>query len=79
MKITKCPISGSTERFEYLNLGSVPLVNNMCATRSESLDCKRYPLAVQLFTESGLTCLTETINKDNLFLNYLYRSGVNKP
>ena len=79
MKITKCPISGSTERFEYLNLGSVPLVNNMCATRSESLDCKRYPLSIQLFPESGLTCLTETINKDNLFLNYLYRSGVNKP
>jgi len=79
MKITKCPISGSTERVEYLNLGSVPLVNNLCTTRAESLNCKRYPLSIQLFPESGLTCLTEVINKDHLFLNYLYRSGVNKP
>lgn len=79
MKITKCPISGSTERVEYLNMGSVPLVNNLCITRDESLNCKKYPLAIQLFPESGLTCLTEIVNKDNLFLNYLYRTGVNKP
>lgn len=79
MKIVKCPITGSTERVEYLNLGSVPLVNNLLATRAESLDCKRYPLAIQIFPESRLTCLTEVVNKDNLFLNYLYWSGVNKP
>jgi hypothetical protein len=75
----QCPISGSEERIEYLNLGNVPLVNNLCATREESFACEKYPLAIQLFPESNLTTLTEIINKDNLFLNYLYRSGVNKP
>ena len=79
MKITKCPITGSTKSVEYLNLGEVPLVNNMCNTRFESLDVKRYPLAIQFFPESQLTSLTEGVNKDYLFLNYLYRSGVNKP
>ena len=79
MKITKCPISGSEISHEYLNLGSVPLVNNLCKTRQESLDCERFPLAIQFFPESRLTCLTEYINKDEMFLNYLYRSGVNKP
>ena len=79
MKITKCPISGSDQRVEYLNLGNVPLVNNLCDTREQSFACERFPLAIQFFPESRLTCLTEVVNKDNLFLNYLYRSGVNKP
>jgi hypothetical protein len=79
MKIERCPITGSTERIEYLNLGKVPLVNNLCTTKEESLLCEKFPLAIQFFPESRLTCLTEVVNKDNLFLNYLYRSGVNKP
>jgi novobiocin biosynthesis protein NovU/D-mycarose 3-C-methyltransferase len=79
MKINDCPISGSNKSIEYLNLGNVPLVNNLCKTREESFACEKFPLAIQLFPESNLTCLTEFINKDNLFLNYLYRSGVNKP
>jgi hypothetical protein len=79
MKIEVCPISGSKESVTYLNLGNVPLVNNLCAARDESLACARFPLAIQFFPESRLTCLTEVVSKDNLFLNYLYRSGVNKP
>lgn len=79
MKIEKCPISESTKRVTYLDLGKVPLVNNLCATREESLAVERFPLAIQFFPESKLTCLTEVANKDSLFLNYLYRSGVNKP
>lgn len=75
----KCPITGSDKSIQYLNLGNVPLVNNLCTTREESFACEKFPLAIQLFTESNLTCLTKVVNKDNLFLNYLYRSGVNKP
>jgi len=79
MKISQCPISGSSRGVEYLNLGNVPLVNNLCDTRQESLDVERFPLAIQLFPESKLTCLTEIVDKNRLFLNYLYRSGINKP
>ena len=79
MKITHCPISGSSKGVVYLNLGNVPLVNNLCETREESLEVERFPLSIQLFPESKLTCLTEIVDKDKLFLNYLYRSGVNKP
>jgi hypothetical protein len=75
----ECPISGSSYAVEYLNLGNVPLVNNLCLTADESLECVKYPLAIQFFPESSLTCLAEYINKDDLFLNYLYRSGINKP
>lgn len=79
MKIKYCQISNSNNGIEYLNLGNIPLVNNLCATRDESLNCARFPLAIQFFPESKLTCLTETVDKDNLFLHYLYQSGVNKP
>lgn len=79
MKLTKCPISGSEKSTTYLDLGKVPLVNNLCDTKEESLACEKFPLAIQFFPQSKLTCLTEIVNKDNLFLNYLYKSGVNKP
>lgn len=79
MKIENCPISSSSKSVEFLNLGKIPLVNNLCETRKESLNCERFPLAVQFFPESKVTCLTEIVNKDNLFLHYLYQSGVNKP
>ena len=79
MKINKCIISGDADAVEFLNLGKVPLVNNLCTTKEESLKCKKFPLAVQYFPESKLTCLTKIINKDELFLNYLYKSGLNKP
>jgi len=79
MKITKCPITGSNKSVPYLDLGNVPLVNNLCETKEESLSVEKFPLAIQFFPESKLTCLTDVVNKDDLFLNYLYRSGVNKP
>jgi novobiocin biosynthesis protein NovU/D-mycarose 3-C-methyltransferase len=79
MKINNCPISSSKKGVEFLNLGNIPLVNNLCDTRKESLECSRFPLAVQFFPESKVTCLTEIVNKDSLFLNYLYQSGVNRP
>jgi hypothetical protein len=79
MKLDKCPITGSEESVQYLNLGDIPLVNNLCSTREESLACKKYPLVVQLFPESGLSTLTEVIPKEELFSHYLYKSGVNKP
>lgn len=79
MKIERCPISGTTKSVEFLNLGKIPLVNNLCETRKDSLNCERFQLAVQFFPESKVTCLTNIVNKDNLFLHYLYQSGVNKP
>ena len=79
MKITKCPISGSSKSVEYLNLGNIPIVNSLCDQREESLFVKKFPLAIQFFPESRLTCLTETVNKDMLFEDYFYHSGINKP
>jgi hypothetical protein len=79
MKIKQCPISGSEKSVEFLNLGEIPLVNNLLPSRKEAIYCPRFPLGVQYFLESKLVTLTEIVNKDKLFLNYVYQSGVNKP
>lgn len=77
--IYQCPIDKSEDSFEYLDLGLVPLVNNLCDTKEESLKCEKYPLSIQLFTKSRLTTLCHSVNKEKLFLNYFYQSGINKP
>jgi 2-polyprenyl-3-methyl-5-hydroxy-6-metoxy-1,4-benzoquinol methylase len=77
-EVTNCPITNDLERFTYIDLGEMPLVNNLLDTREESLACKKYPLAVQYFTKSKLSCLTENVDPNLMFSQYSYKSGVVK-
>ena len=77
-EVINCPITNDSERFTYIDLGKMPLVNNLSDTRQESLDCKKYPLAVQYFTKSKLSCLTENVDPNLMFSQYSYKSGVVK-
>jgi 2-polyprenyl-3-methyl-5-hydroxy-6-metoxy-1,4-benzoquinol methylase len=77
-QVINCPITNDSERFTYIDLGEMPLVNNLLDTREESLDCKKYPLAVQYFTKSKLSCLTENVDPNLMFSQYSYKSGVVK-
>jgi len=74
-----CPITGDKNPIEFFNLGDLPLVNNLCYSRHESLTCPRYPLAVQYFPQSELCSLTHTVNPEILYTNYTYKSGVSYP
>lgn len=78
IEITNCPITNDSERFTYIDLGDMPLVNNLCDTKEESIDCKKYPLAVQYFPKSKLSCLTENVDPNLMFSQYSYKSGVVK-
>lgn len=77
--INKCPITGDNKSIIYLDLGLMPLVNNLNNTKEESLNCPRYPLSVQLFEESGLSSLTAEIEPNILYQHYLYKSGISQP
>jgi hypothetical protein len=77
--IDKCPITGDNKSIIYLDLGLMPLVNNLNNTKEESLNCFKYPLAVQLFEKSGLSSLTAEIDPDVLYQYYLYKSGISQP
>jgi hypothetical protein len=77
--ISQCPITNSEDKCIYLDLGLMPLVNNLNDTKEESLNCPRYPLAVQLFKESGLSTLTVEVDPNILYQHYLYKSGISLP
>jgi 2-polyprenyl-3-methyl-5-hydroxy-6-metoxy-1,4-benzoquinol methylase len=76
--VNNCPITNDSERFTYIDLGDMPLVNNLCDTKEKSLNCKKYPLAVQYFPKSKLSCLTENVDPNLMFSQYSYKSGVVK-
>lgn len=78
-EITECPITGDSSRVKYLDLGDMPLVNNLNDSKNESLSCERFPLAVQLFTKSSLSTLTVEVNPNILYKHYLYSSSVSPP
>lgn len=78
-KVDNCPITNDSEKFTYMDLGEMPLVNNLCETTEESINCKKYKLAVQYFKKSKLSCLTENVDPNLMFSDYSYKSGVLKP
>jgi len=79
MKIEKCPITGSNNVNEFLDLGMIPIEGNLSLTREESTNAIKYPMILQFFTESKLVSLTQTVNSDDIYLNYLYHSSISKP
>ena len=78
MEINKCPISNTDKSIKYLDLGNIPLVNNLSDTKEDSLSCKRFPLVIQLFEDSNLSCLTHVVKLIS-FVDYLYSTNINKP
>lgn len=76
--VDKCPIANDTDRFTYIDLGSMPLVNNLAETKEDSLNTPKYKLSVQHFKKSKLSCLTENVDSNLLFSEYRYKSGVSK-
>lgn len=77
-EVEYCPIGGTKDKITYINLGLMPLVNNLCDTKESSLNCAKYPLAVQYFKKSKLSCLTHNVNPSLMFSEYSYKSGVVK-
>ena len=77
--INNCPITDSNKYITYLDLGLMPLVNNLCDTREESLTCDKFPLAVNYFEDSQLSMLSYSVDKNDLYKHYTYKSGVSLP
>jgi len=77
-EVTNCPITNDSERFTYIDLGEMPLVNNLSDTKEDSFNSPKYKLAVQYFKKSKLSCLTENVDPNLMFSQYSYKSGVVK-
>ena len=79
LNIKKCPITDSKDYFSYLDLGKMPLVNNLSLTKEESLNCDKFELKLNYFPTSKLTTLSQAVNPKILYSNYLYKSGISQP
>ena len=77
-KHTSCRVCGHGELKPYLDLGKIPLANNLFATQEEAINAPRLPLVVAWCENCGLSQLTEVVSGRQLFRNYTYRSSVNK-
>jgi hypothetical protein len=77
--IDKCPITGDRNFITYLDLGKIPLVNNLCGSKEESLNVDRFELKVNYFPSSKLSALSCTVDPKVLYSHYSYKSGVSQP
>ena len=77
--ISECPITNDRTQIKYFDLGNIPLVNNLCNTREDSLNVDRFPLSINYYEKSGLSSLDFSVDSRLLFSHYLFKSEVNIP
>jgi dTDP-4-dehydrorhamnose reductase/SAM-dependent methyltransferase len=75
---TKCRCCGSSDLHTYLDLGLMPMANNLESTSLSARNKERYPLQVMFCKDCGLSQLSVVIDPEKLFSYYTYRSGINK-
>lgn len=75
---TVCRVCKSTDLSKYLDLGLMPLANNLESTEQLAIDKERYPLQVMFCNSCGLSQLSVVINPKEMFSYYTYVSGVNE-
>lgn len=77
-EVTHCRVCDSTDLLVYLDLGLLPLANNLAPCAREAKDTQRYPMQVQYCRDCSLSQLTVVIDPRKLFSNYAYRSSISK-
>lgn len=73
-----CRCCGSNRLTKYLDLGLMPLANNLEETQEKAINQERYPLEVMLCEDCGLSQLSVVVDPEVLFSYYTYRSSINQ-
>jgi len=63
---------------EIINIGNVPLVNNLFSRKKDALECEKLELKI-IQNKDLIMKLDLEVDPSNLFSNYLYRSSINTP
>lgn len=74
---TNCRVCQSDKLAMYLDLGLMPLANNLESTSEKAKEMERYPLQVMFCEECGLSQLSVVVDPKVLYSHYVYRSSVN--
>lgn len=73
---TRCRVCDSEKLTPYLDLGLMPLSNNLMNEAQEI--APRYPLKVMLCEKCGLSQLSIVVDPETLFGHYVYRSSISQ-
>lgn len=74
---TNCRVCGSDKLSLYLDLGMMPLANNLESTSEKAKEMERYPLQVMFCEECSLSQLSVVVDPEKLYSYYTYRSSIN--
>ena len=75
IQLEKCRICNNTDLKEYLDLGNLPLANNLI-TEAEIPKEEKFPLKVLYCNNCSFSQLSIVVNPDIMFRNYLYKSSI---
>lgn len=75
---TRCRVCDSPNMTPYLDLGMMPLSNNLASSSTDPIHGEKYPLKVLFCDECGLSQLSIVIEPEVMFKNYVYRSSISQ-
>lgn len=75
---TECRVCGNDKLIPYLDLGMLPLSNNLAESTLDRVHNQRYPLKVLLCKKCGLSQLSIVVPPEQMFSHYVYRSGISQ-
>jgi hypothetical protein len=76
--VNSCRICGSDDLEKYLDLGMMPLANNLAPSAIDAKQMQRFPMQVQFCRECSLSQLTAVVDPREMFSHYTYRSSVSQ-
>jgi ubiquinone/menaquinone biosynthesis C-methylase UbiE len=77
-EVRSCRICGGENLVRYLDLGMMPLANNLAASAADARAMRRYPMQVLYCRDCSLSQLTVVVDPREMFSKYAYRSSVNQ-
>ena len=76
-KITRCRLCNSKKIKPVFNFGLIPLGNNLQKSKLQSINCQKYPLALNQCSTCNHYQLSISVNPKILYAkNYTYLTGV---
>ena len=76
--VTACRVCGGRDMETYLDLGMMPLANNLAPSAMAARQMERFPMQVQFCKTCSLSQLTLVVDPREMFSHYAYRSSVSQ-
>src|SRR6186713_2405638 len=71
-------ICNSEKLIPYLDLGELPLSNNLADSADDPIHDQKFPLKVLFCQKCGLSQLSIVIPPEEMFAHYVYRSSISQ-